>query len=83
MIPPKLRKYDICIMDEAIKLFSTKAKLEKINAVCEFLNVQYLSEISKPNGKTLVKGFLFGNRGDNWYRRRIPGPKQTKPNNES
>lgn len=83
MIRPKLRKNDICIMDEAIKLFSTKSELEKVNAVREFLNVHFLSEMSEPNGTTLAKGFLFGNSGDHWYRRRISGPKQTKPNNES
>ena len=83
MIRPPLRKHDICIMDEALKYDYTKSELEKINAVREYFNVQYISEISEPNGVTLAKGFLYGNKGDDWYRRRSPGPKQAKPNDES
>ena len=80
MIRPKLREYDIFLMDVAIKMFFTKSKLEQIKAVREYLNIIFLSEISEPNGTTIAKGVLYGNSGDNWYRRRTAGPKQSKPN---
>lgn len=71
MLRPTLRKHDNCMMDEALKYYSTKYDLEKINAVCEYFNVHFLSEISEPNGIKLPKGFLYGNKGDNWHRRQL------------
>ena len=68
MLRPPLRKHDIYIMDEALKYYSTKSDLEKINAVREYFNVYFLSEMSEPNGIKLAKGFLYGNKGDNRYR---------------
>ena len=60
-----------------------KIRVGKINAVREYLNIIFLSEISEPNGTTIAKGILYGNSGDNWYRRRTAGPKQSKPNSTS
>ena len=54
---PPLRKYDICIMDEALRYYSTKSDLEKINSVREYFNVHFISEMSEPNGIKLAKGF--------------------------
>ena len=83
MIRLPLQKNDIAIMDIAINLNLTSNQLRGVNAVREYFNVLYPSEICEPNGTTLARGFLFGNAGTNWYKRLHPEPKQAKPNSYS
>lgn len=70
MIRPKLRENDTSLIDIVIKMSFTEPGLDKINAVREHINIQYLGKISKFNRTTIAKGILFGNLGDNWYQRR-------------
>ena len=83
MIRPKLQRNDKCIMDHALSYTSRKAQLERINAVREYLNIRYLSEICNPDGSQLASGILYGNKEDKQYFRRQKGPKQNKPNSRS
>ena len=57
-------------MDLALSYTDRKAQLERINAVREFLNIQYLCEIRNPNGSQLASGILYGNQADKQYFRR-------------
>ncbi len=83
MIRLPLHLNDIDIIDIAIKLNLISNQLQRVNAVQEYFNVLYLSEICKPNGTTLACGFLFGSAGTNWYKRLHSGPKQAKPKSYS
>lgn len=83
MIRPKLRQHDKCIMDFALSYTARKAQLERINAIREYLNIQYLSEICNPDGSQLATGILYGNQAEKQYFRRQKGPKQNKPNTRS
>ena len=67
-------------MDVAIGMQFTSNQLKRINAVREYFDVLYLSEICEPNGTKLAHGFSYGNARDEWYTRFQPGPKQTKAN---
>ena len=86
MIRPKLRENDKCLMDIALEMDSpqfTKIQLEQINAVREYFDIQYISEICEPNGTKLAKGIYYHYSAEKWYHNRFPGPKQNKPNNRS
>ena len=84
MICPELRKHDICLMDVPLsKNKFTKIQLQRINAVREYFNVQYISEICEINGTHLAKGILYDYKAEQSYFRRNKAPKQKKPNNRS
>mgnify|MGYP005728877209 CR=1 FL=1 len=56
-IQPKLREHDISIMDIAINIDTlTGPDLQRINAVREWYNIMYVSEISTMDGKELLPG---------------------------
>ena len=82
-IRPKLRVNDVCIMDLAIKMDFTDNQRNRINAVREWYNVMYLSEITNENGRSIMDGVLLGTNPIQKYRRRSDGPKQKKPNTYS
>ena len=84
MIRPELRKHDICLMDVALsKNKFTKIQLQRINAVREYFNVQYISEICEINGTHLAKGILYDYKAEQTYFWRNKAPKQKKPNSRS
>lgn len=70
-------------MDVATSMQFTSNQHKRINAVREYFDVLYLSEICEPNGIKLARGFYYGNAGYKWYTRFQPGPKQTKLNSYS
>ena len=82
-IRPKLRVNDVCIMDLAISMNLTDNQRNRINAVREWYNVMYLSEITNERGTAIMDGILTGSKQLTKYRRRSDGPKQKKPNNYS
>ena len=83
-IQPMLRLNDRSIMDMAISINTmTGTQLKRVNAVREYLNVTYLSEISTPNGRSLILGI---DSGTSIHRRYIPtkrAPKQARPGRRS
>ena len=82
-IRPKLRVNDVCIMDLAIRMDFTDNQRNRINAVREWYNVMYLSEITNKSGKTIMDGVLFVLNTLQKYRRCSDGPIQKKPNSYS
>ena len=70
-------------MDLAIRMDFTDNQRNRINAVREWYNVMYLSEITNENGRTIMDGVLFGSNPIQKYCRRSDGPKQKKPNTYS
>ena len=83
MIRLSLRTNDIFIMDVAISMQFTSNQLKRINAVREYFDLLYLSEVFEPNGTNSARGFYYGNASDEWYTRFKVGPKQYKPNSYS
>ena len=57
MIRSPLRTNDIAIMDVAIGMQFTPNQLKRINAVREYFDVLYLSEICEPNGTKIARGY--------------------------
>ena len=82
-VQPKLRINDICIMDVAIKMCFTKNQLERLNAVREWYNVMWISELCTQDGLSLRQGVKFGYENKGTYTRRSSGPKQNRPNTYS
>ena len=70
MIRPKLRINDVCLMDVAFSKNFTKIQLERINAVREHFNLQYLSEICNVDGTQLATGIMYDFKVDRIYFRR-------------
>ena len=59
-IRPKLRSNDIEIMDVALTLDLTKNQIQRVNAVREYYNVMWLSEICNAEGTSFRKGEMDG-----------------------
>ena len=70
-------------MDKAIKMSFIKNQLEQINAVREWYNVMWMSEICTFDGLSIRPGVMFGHEEDVPYTRRSSGPKQDLPNSYS
>ena len=79
-VQPKLRTNDICIMDVAIKMCFTKNQLERLNAVREWYNVMWISELCTQDGLSLRQGVKFGyEKSGNLYTKiKRAQTKQTK-----
>ena len=83
-IQPKLRVNDRSIMDMAISIFTMTGKqLQRVNAVREYFNVFYLSEISTPDGKALIPGIDSGTSIHQRYQPTKRAPKQARPGRRS
>ena len=80
-ICPALRENDVAIMDVALRMCLTKIQLNRVNAVQEYLGVQYVSELSL-NGTYLVFPCLLEDM-NKLYRVTRGQPKQKEPNQRS
>ena len=60
MIRPPLRKNDVCLMDVAREMKINPTQLERLNCVCKWFNVQYLSELCNKEGTMIRHGILNG-----------------------
>ena len=54
---------DSCIMNDTLKIMSSKIQRQKINAYRRYLDVTFLSDITSINGKFLLPGVLTGDKG--------------------
>ena len=60
MIQPPIQKNDMCLMDVAREMEITPIQLERVNCVCKWFNVQYLSELCNKEGSMIQYGILNG-----------------------
>ena len=60
MIRPPLQKNDVCLMDVAREMELTPNQLERVNCVCLWFNVQYLSELCEEDGTAIRHGIIDG-----------------------
>ena len=68
----------------AISIFTMTGKqLQRVNAVREYFNVFYLSEISTPDGKALIPGIDSGTSIHQRYQPTKRAPKQARPGRRS
>jgi len=71
-------------MDMAISIFTmTGQQLKRVNAVREYFNVFYLSEVSTADGKALIPGIDSGRSIHQRYQPTKIAPKQARPGRRS
>ena len=83
-IQPILRENDQSIMDMALSITTmTGIQLKRVNAVREYFNITYVSEISTPNGRSLISGIDNGRLIHQRYHPTKRAPKQSRPGRRS
>jgi hypothetical protein len=82
-IRPQLRANDKCIMDNVINMDLTAIQWERINCVCMYLGIMYISKICTIAGTSLHPGIQNGTHDTTLYHTTLTKPNQTRPNSGS
>ena len=80
-IRQRLRTNDITIMEITMSMNLTKNQMQRVNAVRDFYNVIWLSEVCTSNGNYIRRGVYNGSESPNLiYKVTRVFPKQSRPN---